>query len=313
VKADTHASPRAQYGLVLAAGSIASLLLVLQACSSPTRPDPFGGEVDLTTDCSHVALSPHPCDRSPTRLDPPDLPDLPCPSPAEFEEVQQAVPVRVDSDVSRGTDGLACRAADGSVDLSVVENHVYQSLLFLRRVQFDRPLPWTSRPVFEWVRRTIPAGIVVGSTGNSHSCLGCTGPIHVVYSSAHSLRPTVTSLIASLIVHEARHADGWAHTCGRSPTYFNANVRDRSVSEMGAFGVQYLLLYWIGHHSNEEPVVRDFYRKYAAQILGGGSFCCECGAQGRAAPSLASLIPFGLPGRDGCGAPEATRVDPGTP
>ena len=214
------------------------------------------------------------CDTSTTRLNPTNLPELPCPTRAEIEEIRREVPVQIISDVSAGV--LVCRERDGSTDLTVIEHNIYQSLLFLRRMQFDRPLPWTDLPVYEWVRRTVPNGIAVHSTGSSSSCLRCAGPIRVVYSSYESLRPTVFYLVATLIVHEARHAEGYPHTCGRSASYFNQFVRDTSVSEMGGFGVHYLLAYWLGHHSQEVPAVRDYYAAHAAQLLGGGSFCCEC-------------------------------------
>lgn len=282
--------PRRQVVFVLASMALSVLLMLVQACGTPTNPGPFGSTIDLTTDCSGVRTSADPCDSSTTRLEPADLPELPCPTPAEIELVRQEVPVWINNDVSRGV--LVCREQDGSADLTAVENNVYQSLLFLRRMRFDRPVPWTAGTVYDWVRRTIPAGIVVESSGNSYSCLGCSGPIHVAYSSQSLLGPTVDRLIVTLIVHEARHADGWPHTCGRDTSYFNAFVRDRSVAEMGGFGVQYLLAYWLGHYSDEAPAVRDYYRKYAAQLLGRGSFCCECGVQRRAAQVLWPFPPL---------------------
>jgi hypothetical protein len=159
--------------------------VLLPACftTTPTQP------TYAPTDCTGVTASADPCDTSTAMLPVPDFPELPCPTRAEVDEIQRQVPVAVGSDVSAGV--LACRERDGSVDLTVVENNMYQSLLFLRRMRFDRPLPWTNKPIFDWVRQTIPLGIVIESSGNSHSCLSCRGPIHVVYSSYRSLRPTV--------------------------------------------------------------------------------------------------------------------------
>lgn len=266
--------------LVLVA-SMAVVLALLPGCGrTPTEP---GG-----TECSGVRASTDLCDTSRTFLTPPDLPELPCPTRAEIEEIRRDIPVTVNSDVSAGV--FACRERDGSMDLTVVDNQIYQALLFLRRVRFDRPLPWTDRPLYDWVRETIPLGIVIESSGNSHSCLRCQGPIHVVYSSYDSLRPTVYNLVTPLIAHEARHAEGWPHTCGPSSDPFHPYVRDKSVVEMGGFGVQYLLLYWVGHYSEEPAEVREFFTRRAALLLGGGSFCCECGAQ-KASLQAASLMP----------------------
>jgi hypothetical protein len=256
--------------------------VLLPACytTTPTQP------TYAPTDCTGVTPSADPCDTSTAMLPIPDFPELPCPTRAEVDEIRRDIRVAVSADVSAGI--LACHERDGSVDLTVVENQVYQSLLFLRRMRFDRPLPWTNQPIYDWVRLTIPLGIVIESSGNSHSCLSCKGPIHVVYSSYRSLRPTVYYLVHTLIAHEARHAEGWPHTCGLS-SESNVLVHDKSVAEMGGYGVHYLLAYWLGHYSEESAVVREYYSRHAAKLLGGGSFCCECGAQ-KASLGAASLM-----------------------
>jgi hypothetical protein len=72
------------------------------------------------------------------------------------------------------------------------------------------------------------------------------------------------------IVHEARHAEGWPHTCARLAD--GQLIRDKSVGEMGAFGVQVLLSYWIANYSDESPEFRALHREY----LGIAGFCCDC-------------------------------------
>jgi hypothetical protein len=253
------------------------------ACGGPSFP------TAEQTDCSGATTSPNPCDTSTARLPVPDSPELACPTPEEVQAIRADLPVRINGDVSAGV--LACREQEGSVDLTVVENNVYQSLLFLRRMRFDRPLPWTTLPVYDWVRATIPNGIVIESSGVSRSCLGCSGPIYVVFSFYDTLRPTVYHLIHTLIVHEARHAEGLRHTCGYSEQYHTA-TRDRTVAEMGGFGAHYSLEYWLANYSSEAPEVRDFYAKHAAHLLGGGSFCCECG-RGRSAARAMGLPALG--------------------
>jgi hypothetical protein len=260
----------------------------------------------VQTDCTGVTPSSDTCDTSTALLPVPDLPGLPCPTREEIDEIRRDIPVQVNGDVSAGV--LACRERDGSVDLTVVENNVYQSLLFLRRMRFDRPLPWTDKPVYDWVRQTIRNGIVIESSGDSHSCLGCMGPIHVVYTSYNWLRPTVYYLVATLIVHEAQHAAGKPHTCGYNAAY-GMTVHDKSVAEMGSFGVQYFLAYWLGHYSDEAPAVREYYAKDAARLLGGSSFCCECGGRKSAqtVSGMASL--FARTGAEGTACGRAAGVD----
>jgi hypothetical protein len=45
-----------------------------------------------------------------------------------------------------------------------------------------------------------------------------------------------------LVVHEARHADGRPHTCGSN---------DRTIEEMGSWGVQYHLVRWLVEHTDQ--------------------------------------------------------------
>ena len=254
--------------LTTAALVVATIALaILPGCGGPTFP------TASETDCTGVTTSANACGTSTGPQPIPDFPELPCPTPAETEELRREIPVVVLGDVSAGV--LACRASEGSVDLTVVQNNVYQSLLFLKRLRLDRPLPWTDLSVYDWLRSVIPDGIVVDSFGFSHSCLNCLGPIHVVYPVYEDLRPTVGHLIVNLLVHEARHAQGFPHTCNFSQTA-RTFTRDRSVAELGGYGVHYSLSYWIGHHSSEPPAVRQFYAEHAARLLGGGTFCCEC-------------------------------------
>jgi hypothetical protein len=239
----------------------------LPGCGGPTLP------TAAETDCTGVTTSANTCETSTAPQPMPDFPELACPTPAEIDELRREIPVVVIGDVSAGV--LACRASEGSVDLTVVQNNVYQSLLFLKRLTFDRPLPWTDRSAYDWLRSVIPDGIVVDSFGLSHSCLNCLGPIHVVYSAYDHLRPTIGHLIVNLLVHEARHAQGFNHTCGFSATA-RAFTRDKSLAELGGYGVHYSLSYWIANYSSQPPAVREYHGTHAARLLGGGVFCCEC-------------------------------------
>ena len=254
--------------LTCAALLVAAIALaILPGCGGPTFPSV------AETDCRNVTTSSDTCGAATGAQQMPDFPDLPCPTPAEMDELRREMPVVFIGDVSAGV--LACRASEGSVDLTVVQNNVYQSLLFLKRLQFSRPLPWTELSAYDWLRSVIPDGIVVDSFGLSHSCLKCLGPIHVIYSSYEQLRPIVGHLIINLLVHEARHAQGFGHSCGFS-TEVRAFTRDKSVAELGGYGVHYSLSYWIANYSNEPPLVRDYFGEHAARLLGGGVFCCEC-------------------------------------
>jgi hypothetical protein len=45
-----------------------------------------------------------------------------------------------------------------------------------------------------------------------------------------------------VLVHEARHAQGLAHTCG---------TKDQTIEEMGSWGVQYYLTRWLVEHTDQ--------------------------------------------------------------
>ena len=282
--------PAALWLAALTAGGF----LLLSACSppAPTGPTVFVNPTYLDTpDCTGVEVSADPCDAS---YEAPTFPDLPCPTRAEVEEIQRDFKVYVNSDVSAGV--LSCHARDGSVDLTIVQENIYQSLLFFRRVRFDRPLPWTSRSIYDWARNAVGNGIYIESKGNSHAALN-SHAIHLAITSYTWLRRSIDDVFYGAILHEGRHAEGLPHTCGLTAEY--GNTRDMSVPEMGAFGVQYLLDYWVGHHSEEPADFKQFALRRASRLRqGGGAFCCECGGLRRASAAAATTAAlFQRPGR----------------
>jgi hypothetical protein len=201
----------------------------------------------------------------------------PCPSAAEVSEIERDIPITIEEDASAGS--LACTAAKGSADLTRVHAKVLQALVFLKSLHFDEPLPWTENSVYDWLRTTIPRGMVVLGHGNSHSCLKCQGPIYIVLPDDQpnaGYPQSVTTTPYEVIVHEARHADGWDHTCGSEPKW----NRDKTIGEMGAFGVQYYLNRWIQLHSGQGLTLRGYSQARAAQLRQrSGAFCCECSGQ----------------------------------
>ena len=255
---------------IAVSAAIAAGAFLAQACGrSSVAPSPMPDE-----GCSNVVLTSTPCDE-PTYIGPLPFNSLPCPSREEIQQVRSEITITVKSDPSEGT--LACREADGSVDLTPVQFLVYRALLFLRGVRFESPLPWTDKTVYDWLRSTIPKGIVIDSVGDSHSCLSCPGPITLSYDAGlwarNQFDRTWPSLPFETILHEARHAQGWNHTCN---WVGNRYARDRAVSEMGASATGYYLHYWLAYHSHEDPLIRSYSKLRAAQYRQNGLFCCEC-------------------------------------
>jgi hypothetical protein len=261
-------SPRT-IAVAIAALTTSGMLLMSACGSSPTEP----------TGCAGGQLNTERCDTGYTVHDLPTLTDSPpCPTRAEIESVSRDIPVTVRYDVTAGA--FECREEDGSLDLTWTQKRTYQALLYLRGLRFDAPLPWTDKTVYDWLRVTIPNGIVIDSTGNSNSCLRCAGPINIVLLTAsqrvQDQSASVSDTPYTVIVHEARHAEGWRHTCDNG-------THDRSVAEMGASGVGYWLLRWIAVHSEEPALVREKAAGSAKLVL-QNSFCCEC--QGSSASIL---------------------------
>ena len=70
-----------------------------------------------------------------------DLGPYPCPTAEEFRQLNE------DFDITFGADPttpLACRADQGSIDLTVLQAKTYLPLKFIRSLTLLEPLPWTS-------------------------------------------------------------------------------------------------------------------------------------------------------------------------
>ena len=92
---------------------------------------------------------------SPTDAAPPTIEELlnRCPTPAELASVDSSVPVKFTSDPSAGV--LVCRAADGSRDLTLLQERAYQAVLMFTWIRFDAPLPWTNLTLDKWFAHAI--------------------------------------------------------------------------------------------------------------------------------------------------------------
>jgi hypothetical protein len=248
---------------------LTAALALTGACSGDSLP-PAGTTVptsptaiDWATDCTGVTrTSDFSCEK--TTAPSVVVPDTACPPRALVEEIRREMPVVVKNEKDAR---LVCHASAGSLDMTFNEALVVKHLAIIRRLRFDRPLPWTNKSLYEWLRDTIPAGIAVDTTGSSYSCLRCPGPVHLHLAENF---PNLEHAGFLEIVHEARHAEGWPHTCARDTN--NQLIRDKSVGEMGAFGVQVLLSYWIANYSDESPEFRALHRGK----LGIAGLCCEC-------------------------------------
>ncbi len=156
-----------------------------------------------------------------------------CPTAAELNGVDSRLSVTFATTVTAGT--LVCTAADGSADLTLLQERAFQAVLLTQWLQFDAPFPWTTMPLYDWLTQQI-TGI---HFADDVALSGCCAPAHVIDIQTKGLTAidpvrwragTVTLMV--LFVHESRHAEGFLHTCGGN---------DRTLDELGAWSVQYYL------------------------------------------------------------------------
>lgn len=191
-----------------------------------------------------------------------------CPTPAELASVDSAVTMTFTSDPSAGV--LVCTAAKGSRDLTLLQERAYQAVLIFTWVSFDAPLPWTNLNLEAWFPKAIHGVTFRGDTQYSYCCDG--GAIVIQTNNLAVLLkeiPPSDSVreLAALFIHEARHNEGYVHTCG---------AWDNTIAELGSWSVQYYFLLWLGTHSDPAVIpepLRSAIRQEAESFAVSIHFC----------------------------------------
>ena len=211
-----------------------------------------------------------------------------CPTAEEIKAIDHDLKLIFDHDPTRGT--IACAAASGSRDLTVMQARVYRALKAMRLLQFTEPLPWTKDPVYRWLTRSV-RGIRFRADAVNSSCCGPDGIINVrsvvdttpdgrqmgfALGITHGARiATDFRLLATfmqLLVHEARHNNGKPHTCG---------TKDQTIDEMGAWGAAYTFQRWIAEKTAPEfvPLIVKMSLQQATDQICRQQICSStCGA-----------------------------------
>jgi hypothetical protein len=180
---------------------------------------------------------------------------------------------------------LVCSAKAGSADLTGLQERAYQTLYLLKRLRFDAPLPWTSQSLWDWFTSLVH---IIRYQGSQILCclhlddipgaapVGFIEPGGVVGLNglvAGATFPAGFPIGVVSYVHEARHADGYFHDCG--------DTKDKSIQELGAFGVQYYLGLWMANHVIAPPLSaaeRAYVHEGAEELRSrGAAFCSVCG------------------------------------
>jgi len=179
-----------------------------------------------------------------------------CPTSAELASVNASLSMTFTSDPTAGQ--LVCTAAEGSRDLTLLQERAYQAVLMFTWIRFDAPLPWTDLTLDQWFAKAIHGVAFANDYQDSYCCL----PGAVIAIQSKNLAVLSTTLapwdsvrwLAALYVHEARHNEGYTHTC---TTGDRAGVNDNTIAELGAWGVEYYFTLWLGTHSDPRVVPEE--------------------------------------------------------
>ncbi len=285
---------------LLRVGFFAGIALLVFACNVSQASPPAASVAPLPSPTKTPILQPtQTLTATPTPANVQDLIDR-CPTPEEIAAVDADLTLSFEYDPGAGT--LVCKAADGSADLTLLRTRTYQALTAMRLLVFDQPLPWTDQTLYGWFISNIDTIRFRNDIPNSFCC----EPAHAVnlvtslfaLDTDRWLQPgdwdeNVQSLMV-LLIHEARHSEGYYHTCG---------TRDQTLAEMGAFGVQYWTYVWLAYHSDpafmtpggpQPNLYREINRDMAIRFLetsaaGKGPFC----QQAALTPGPSPTVPGG--------------------
>ena len=224
---------------------LAATLATIGACGAPDTPS-----------------SPGVC-RVPTPPAPLSSPEevVPCPTAAELDVLDSEIAVSFENGTDQGD--LVCRALDGSRDLTEFQKDVYQALVLMKSMTFDAPLPWTHRSLYDWFQLDVAGVRIRAGLPNDFCC----EPSRVINLRAVNAPEADRWSYLAMMVHEARHIDGFRHSCGG---------RDNTIDELGSFGAQYYLMVWIGSHWPAATEAQRAYTLNRAAWLRVTAFCQEC-------------------------------------
>ena len=175
-----------------------------------------------------------------------------CPSAADISLVDADLDLRFEADPSPGP--LVCTAVAGSADLTFVQERTYQAVLLLRRISFDRPLPWTDLSLYDWFIASIDGVRIKADFAGAGYCCGPArymwiNPLQLPlptekWSSPEAGRRGMENFVRAL-VHEARHVhpDHRRHLCPDG-------MLDLTMEEGGAYSIEVQLMEMMALHGD---------------------------------------------------------------
>jgi hypothetical protein len=198
-----------------------------------------------------------------------------CPSAEEVAKVNSDLTVSFEYDPTAGT--LVCTAATGSADLTALQKRAYQTIYVMRLLHFSQPLPWTDKQLYDWLVNAIDGISFIdgGGSGYSYCCAPegtiviALNPNAIILATDQWMQPSLSSGLMNtmfLYAHEARHNEGYGHTCVNP----DRNGDDNLVTEMGSWSIQYYLALWIAQYGERSFLMAsgadpNVYRQMALQ------------------------------------------------
>ncbi len=199
-----------------------------------------------------------------------------CPTAQEVAAINKDLKLSFEADPTTGK--WVCTAAAGSADLTLMQRRAYQTLQAMKQLKFSKPLPWTDKQLYEWFVSTIKAIRFRSDAQFSFCCdpkdtinVRVASNVYIVLTDRWIDPSSGGGLMDSavLYVHEARHNQGLPHTCG---------ANDKTIAELGAWGVQYYLDTWLADYSDPNFISDPYYRQIAksdAEQIRKTRFCDE--------------------------------------
>lgn len=152
---------------------------------------------------------------------------------------------------------LVCRASEGSVDLTYHQQLYMQALLLMKELRFDAPLPWTSKPLYDWFR-DLGVGVHVDMVEGFSTCCSPGPTINVRLGTSTSEPPIDADgviIALALLIHEARHLEVGAHSC-------SGGRWDNRVNDLGSWGTQVRFYEWLALHADPAQIPVEFRNVY---------------------------------------------------
>jgi hypothetical protein len=193
-----------------------------------------------------------------------------CPSTADVAASDRDLMLTFENDPTAHFQ-VACTAAQSSRDLTLLQAQVYRVLTIARRLTFDAPLPWTSDSLYPWLVSAI-RGIRLRNDITGSFCCDPANIINIQTRNLAALQfPSDFRWVGTLLVlfvHEARHSNGFPHTCG---------ANDNTIGELGAWGVQYHMSLFLGTRSDPAFISSTARAAFAedARATCSNRFCRE--------------------------------------